>query len=129
MNNTRELNTMCCALQELKEKENEARDARLYMEERIIAMLPKRKPEGVDRYDFDDLELKVTSKVYRKVDYDKYNEIELDLTPEAREAVVIKYDLSLPAYRKLSGDAAGILNQCITTTDAKPALSIKEINK
>jgi len=129
MNNAKELNTMCKALKELKKAEKDAKEARLYMEERIIAMLPERKPEGVDRYEFDDVELKVTSKVYRKVDYDKYNEVELDLTPEAREAVVIKYDLSLPAYRELSGDAAGMLNQCITTTDAKPALSIKEINE
>jgi len=132
MNNTRELNTMCRALQELKEKENEARDARLHMEERILAMLPKMEPESTNKYPLEDYNLTVTRKVYRKVDSSAYEELEMELPEAARDAVITKYSISTPTYRKLlesGSDAAGMLNQCITTTDAKPALSIKEINE
>lgn len=113
-------------LRKAKAAENAAKDARIVIEEEILAhFLPPETGEGTKTEGV----LSVAWKVTRKVDTDALQSAWPSMGPNAQKAFRWKADVDLKQLRALSdldADSYSAAAKFITTTPAKPAITLKE---
>jgi hypothetical protein len=111
---------------ESKRAEENARDARLRIEQEILEQTGC-KEEGSQTHDAGDWRITVTGKLKRKLNADKWREIE-DSIPEALRPVEYKPALDTAGLRCLENNEPDIYRQicqAIETKPAKPSITIK----
>ena len=111
---------------ESKRTEENARDARLRIEQEILGQTGC-KEEGSQTHDAGDYKITVTGKLNRKLNADKWREIE-DSIPEALRPVEYKPSLDARGLRYLENNEPDIYRQvcqAIETKPAKPSITIK----
>jgi hypothetical protein len=111
---------------ESKRAEENARDARLRIEQEILEQTGC-KEEGSQTHDAGDWRITVTGKLKRKLNADKWREIE-DSIPEALRPVEYKPALDTAGLRYLENNEPDIYRQicqAIETKPAKPSITIK----
>jgi len=111
---------------ESKRAEESARDARLRIEQEILEQTGC-KEEGSQTHDAGDWRITVTGKLKRKLNADKWREIE-DSIPEALRPVEYKPALDTAGLRYLENNEPDIYRQicqAIETKPAKPSITIK----
>jgi hypothetical protein len=122
------LDTLAAAWIQAKASEERARQQRIDIEQSIASLLPA-KDEGTVSQTAGALAVSITYKLTRKVDADALKAAWQTLPPTVQAAFTWKPDLSLSQLRALEKaaplDYAKALH-FITTTPAKPSVSIKE---
>lgn len=109
-----------------KRDEENARDHRLRIEQEIIE-LTGHKEEGSQTHKAGDWKVTVTGKLTRKLDADKWAEIEPSI-PEAMRPVIHKPTLETKGLRYLENNEPEIfarIAKAIETKPAKPAVTVK----
>jgi len=115
-----------------KQAEAEAVEHRRAIEDDLTAAL-KVDPqhEGVVSHKFDAYTVKITSRLTRKIDADKLQEIaaEHDLTSHLSELFRWKPEIDIRAWKASADSVTKPLLQAITTTPGRPSYSITAISK
>lgn len=127
MNATAELAVLKTALIQAKAAETAAKNARLEIEDAILAHFPSDKLEGsVTNADFG---ISVTYKLTRTVDTDALQAGWETLSANAQKAFKWKADIDLKQFRAIQELDQASYDQLVafvTTKPAKPSVSIKE---
>lgn len=115
-----------------KQAESEAVEHRRAIEDDLNAAL-KVDPqhEGVVTHKFDGYTVKVTSRLTRKIDADKLQEIaaEHGITDHLGSLFRWKPEIDMRAWKASADSVTTPLLQAITTTPGRPSYSITAINK
>lgn len=122
------LDTLAAAWIQSKAMEDRARKQRLDIEQSIVSLVQS-KDEGSVSAEAGALAVSVTFKLNRKVDADALKCAWSGLPPTVQDAFSWKPDVSLSQLRALEKAAPndyGLALQFITTTPAKPAVTVKE---
>lgn len=118
-----QLAALAAQLRASKAAEAAAREARIAIEEQILAHFTA--PDGGEGT-LNDGELRVEWKLTRKADTATLQDDWMELTPEVQATFKWKADVDLRRLRALEGDARSTAAKYFTTTPAKPAITLKE---
>lgn len=130
---TEDVATLAAALLQLKEQENEARDARVVMEERVIAALDFKKPEGSETYEAGRFKITCRRPINRSVDAEAWETVKAGLDSDGLATVEnlmrTKYELNLPTAREIEQQSAALWRKialCISSKPGKVAVEVKD---
>ncbi|MGJ7508704.1 DUF7173 family protein [Variovorax sp. GT1P44] len=121
-----DIQSLIDALRVAKSAESEAKDNRLAIEEQILALFPT--PDGGEGTEKEG-DLSIAWKLTRKVDTDPLQDAWVELTPNTQKVFRWKADVDLKqlrALQELDATAYTAASKFITTTPAKPSLTLKE---
>lgn len=124
------LPALVAAWTECKNAENEAKARRIAVEQRMTALMPCDAAEGRTRADVDGMRVTIEYAVTRKVDADKLGALWDALPPKTREAFKWEAKPVMSVLRGIQDHtpaAYAIVATCITTTPAKPSVSVAPI--
>lgn len=120
---TTPLAALAVELRAAKNTEAAAREARIAVEERILAHFQA--PDSGEGSAAEG-DLRVEWKLTRKADTVALQDDWMELMPEVQTAFKWKADVDLRQLRALEGDARTTAAKYFTTTPAKPAITLKE---
>lgn len=125
-----QLDTLCLALMRAKEDEAAARDARVAIEERIVALV-QAKDEGTSNAEGAHFKASVTFGMNRTIDKAALESLRADMPPglffraiDYRPAIVLE---GLRYLRNNEPDAYAQLAQAISAKPAKPSVRVEEL--
>ncbi len=122
------LAALVARLENAKDDEAAAREARIEAEAQIVAACGFSQAEGSATFrDADDKEIRVTltQPVNRSVDQAAWKSIEADLPPSIREVVRWKPEVSITSFRALDSDALALVAPAITSKPGKISVEVK----
>jgi len=102
--------------------ESVAKNIRLKAEEKLFAAMNTKKLEGSTSKKIDGFKVTVTSKLSRKLDYEKYKALGLSIG-----FVELKPVINVKALRVAERINTFAVAQCVTTKPGKPGIKIEEI--
>ena len=109
-----------------KAAEEMAKQNRLRAESALISAVQNDKLEGSKTVKSSGYEVRVTTKLNRKLDYEEYLKIQ-DSLPEELQFVVMKPDIDLKILRHLEAVDPTVVGLCVTTKPAKTAVEVKPL--
>jgi hypothetical protein len=120
------LPTLCAAWRLAKSREEEAKEARLAVEQQMIDYTEFNKIEGTETIKSGDYRVKLTAKLTRKLDEDAYMAV-MPSIPENMRPVRYKPELIEKGVKWLMSnepDTWALIAPCITTKPAKVAVEV-----
>lgn len=112
---------------ESKAEESKAVEARRAVEDQLSTLLKvDDKKDSSKTHDFDDFQIKITTRLSRKVDADLVQEIasEFGLQDQLGELFRWKPDINLTNWKNAPEETKKQLSKAITTTASRPSFSI-----
>ncbi len=125
----RPISVLCWAWLDAKRKEQEAKDARVAIEGRIIESLGFLKPEGSQTIKAEGFKVEFKSGFSYKLDPKKWEEV-IDLIPDGLRPVKLKIEADEPGCRFLrekEPDLWKIAAQAITATPQKVGVKVSRM--
>lgn len=111
---------------QVKAIEEQAKQARLEAESKLIQAVQNDKPEGTKTITDSGFKVSVSNKLTRKLDHDAYLRI-VDGLPEGCKFVTYKPEISVTILRHLEAVDPKLAALCVTSKPAKPSIEIKEV--
>jgi len=115
---------LCQKFLEAKAKESAAKAERITIEADLISAVNPAKLEGTETRATDGFKIKITNKLNRSLDYDRY--LSLDL-PHQMQFVDHKPTINLKTLRVVEKVDPALVAQCVTVKPAKPSIKIEEV--
>jgi len=112
---------------EAKEDERKATERRRAIEDLLVTELKiSEAAEGTANFDLGDYKVKVVSKLNRKIDGDKLQEVaaEAGLSEHLSDLFRWKPELNMTAWKRADNTITEALSAAITTTPGRPAFTI-----
>lgn len=122
------LSTLALLWQVQKAAEDEARQTRIEIEEKIAALVPGPE-EGTANGKDGNWKVTVTRKFNRSIDLDAYEELKDELP---RGLIRLKPDLDLKVYRAVelaNPEAFSLVQKVVTVKTAKASIKVEEVGK
>ena len=123
-----EIEAIALELAEAKVNEKAARDARVELEERLMALVDNTQMEGSKTVSNDFISVTVTNKITRSCDFDRLTELDDQLREDLR-LVTYKPSLNLKNYRDIyrvaNDEFKMLVDDAITIKPAKSAVTVK----
>jgi len=119
-------------VEEYKTREVEARSERHQAEAQILRHIKFETLEGSETREVGDLKFTVTARVSRKLDPEKWAEIEPKIPENLRPVVAGKPTLVTAGVRYLMANEPAtwaVISEAVTTTPQKPQIKISEIEE
>ena len=117
---------LCEQLLKAKADEISAKNKRIEIEDKIAALFDQSKLEGTETKKTPRFKVSVTSKLTRKLDYEKYRALQL---PENLGFVNLKPEINLKNLRMMEKIDPAIVIQCVTVTPAKKTIKVEEVTE
>lgn len=120
-----ELSKLCHQWMELKERERVITDARRDIEDKLVGLVEV-KPEGTATTKSDDLVIKVTTRLNRRIDADLLQDLAAQngLTDHLGTLFRWKPEISMASWKHADPAITQPLLDAITTTEGRPSFSI-----
>lgn len=120
-----ELSKLCHQWMELKERERVITDARRDIEDKLVGLVEV-KPEGTATTKSDDLVIKVTTRLNRRIDADLLQDLAAQngLTDHLGTLFRWKPDIVMASWKHADPAITQPLLGAITTTEGRPSFSI-----
>ena len=123
-----EIESIALQLAEIKAEEKAIREARIELEEALMLAVGNTQLEGAKTVSNDNLSVTVTNKVTRKCDFDRLMELDERMRDDLK-LVQHKPSLNIKnlrdVYRVANEDFKSLIDDAITVTPAKSAVTIK----
>lgn len=118
------MENLCRELLDAKAAEEFAKNRRISIENKIAALFDPFKLEGTETKKTGKYKISVTSKLTRKLDYEKYQALQL---PENLGFVDFKPEINLKNLRMMERIDPAIVTQCVTVMPAKKSVKVEEV--